>query len=67
MVKIILLGDFPGASDSKESAHNVGDLDLIPMSGRKWQPTLVFLPGEFPWTEEPGRLQATVVESETTE
>ena len=25
--------------------------------GRKWQPTPVFLPGESPWTEEPGRLQ----------
>ena len=25
---------------------------------RKWQPTPVFLPGEFPWTEEPGRLQS---------
>ena len=24
---------------------------------RKWQPTPVFLPGESPWTEEPGRLQ----------
>ena len=24
---------------------------------RAWQPTLVFLPGESPWTEEPGRLQ----------
>ena len=24
---------------------------------RKWQPTPVFLPGEIPWTEEPGRLQ----------
>ena len=23
---------------------------------RKWQPTLVFLPRESPWTEEPGRL-----------
>ena len=23
---------------------------------RKWQPTPVFLPGESPWTEEPGRL-----------
>ena len=22
---------------------------------RVWQPTLVFLPGEAPWTEEPGR------------
>ena len=25
---------------------------------RKWQPTPVFLPGEFPWTEEPGGLQS---------
>ena len=23
---------------------------------RAWQPTLLFLPGESPWTEEPGRL-----------
>ena len=26
---------------------------------RAWQPTPVFLPGEFPWTKEPGRLQST--------
>ena len=25
---------------------------------RVWQPTAVFLPGESPWTEEPGRLQS---------
>ena len=25
---------------------------------RKWQPTPVFLPGEAPWTEEPGGLQS---------
>ena len=24
----------------------------------KWQPTSVFLPGEYPWTEEPGGLQS---------
>ena len=24
---------------------------------RAWKPTPVFLPGEFPWTEEPGGLQ----------
>ena len=23
-----------------------------------WQPTPVFLPGEFPWSEKPGRLQS---------
>ena len=30
---------------------------------RAWQPTLVFLPGEFPWTEEPAVLQAGVTKS----
>ena len=25
---------------------------------KKWQPTPVFLPGESPWTEEPGELQS---------
>ena len=25
---------------------------------RAWQSTPVFLPGEFPWTEEPGGLQS---------
>ena len=51
----------PGASDSKESACNAGDVVLIPGSGRS--------PGErngnpfqclawkIPWTEEPGMLQ----------
>ena len=42
---------FPGGSDGKESACNVGDPGLIPGSGRfpwrrKWHPTPVFLPGE---------------------
>ena len=38
---------FPGGSDGKESACNVGDLGLIPGLGRrKWQATLVFLPGK---------------------
>jgi len=43
---------FPGGSDGKESACNVGDLGSIPRLGRftwrrAWQPTPVFLPGEF--------------------
>ena len=43
---------FPGGSDSKESACNAGDLGLISGSEkipwrREWQPTPVFLPGEF--------------------
>ena len=25
---------------------------------KAWQPTPIFLPGESPWTEEPGRLQS---------
>ena len=39
------------------STRNVGDLGLIPWR-RAWQCTPVFLPGEFPWTEEPGELQS---------
>ena len=51
---------FPGGSDSKEYTCNVGDLGSISGLGRfpwrrAWQPTLVFLPGESPWTEEPDR------------
>ena len=58
----LLFRGFPSGSDGKESACNLGDLDLIPGSGRS--------PGEgngyplqyscwrIPWTEEPGRLQS---------
>ena len=54
---------FPGVSDGKESACKAGDLGSIPELGRfpwrwAWQPTPVFLPGESPRTEEPGRLQS---------
>ena len=53
---------FPGVSDTKESACNAADLSSIPQLGRSlgraWQPTPVFLSGEFPQTEEPGRLQS---------
>ena len=35
---------------------------------KAWQPSPAFLPGESPWTEEPGRLQSIVAEpTETTE
>ena len=42
---------------------NAGDVGLIPGSGRfpwrrKWQPTLIFLPGKFHGQEEPGGLQS---------
>ena len=46
----------------KNPPANAGDKSLIPGSGRSpggaGQPTPVFLPGESPWTEEPGRLQS---------
>ena len=47
----------------KASACNIQEtwvwsLGLEDPWGRKWQPTPVFLPGEIPWTEEPGRLQS---------
>ena len=42
---------FPGGSDGKESACDAGDLGSNPWLGRSpgegWQPTPVFLPGEF--------------------
>ena len=49
------MGGFPGGSDSKASAYNVGDPGSIPGFNpwvrkiswrRKWQPTPVFLPGK---------------------
>ena len=57
----ILWSFLPGGSDSKESTHDARDSSLSPGLGRslsrkwqlkiplsrKWQPTLVFLPGEF--------------------
>ena len=43
---------FPGGSDSKEPSCNAGELSSVPGWGRfpwrrKWQPTPVFLPGQF--------------------
>jgi len=51
----------PGGSDGKESACNVGNLSSIPGLGRSlgggaWQSPPVFFPGEYRWTEEPGKL-----------
>ena len=31
--------------------------------GRAWRPRQLFLPGEPPWTEEPGRLQSVRLQS----
>ena len=59
---ILVTFGFPGGSDGKESASNEGDI-FDPRVGKipwkkAWQPTPVFLPGESPWTEEPGGLQS---------
>ena len=58
---------FPGDSDGKETASNVGDPGSIPElgrspGGRAQQPTPVFLLGESPWTEEPGGLQSMLLQ-----
>ena len=58
----IFLG-FTGGWNGKGYICNAGDFGSIPGWGRfPWrrtlQPTSVFLPGESPWTEEPGRLKS---------
>ena len=65
----VFLG-FPSDVGGKEFACNVGDLVSIPglgrfPGGRAWQLTPVFLPGESPWTEEPGGLQSVGSQSQT--
>ena len=60
--KLYLMG-FPGGSDSKKNLPAMQRPGFDPWIGkapwrRAWQPTSVFLPGESPWTEEPGRLQS---------
>ena len=56
---------FPGDTVVKNLPANAGDASdgFNPWVGkifwsRKWQPTLVCLPGKIPWTEEPGGLQS---------
>ena len=52
---------FPGGSDSRESACNVGELGLIHELGRSLEKGTAthssVLAWRTPWTEEPGRLQ----------
>ena len=49
---------FPGGTVVKNPSANAGDAGLMPGLGRltwrrTWQSTLVFLPGKFPWIEDP--------------
>ena len=62
ILPIISHQGFPGGSDGKESACNVGDLGSIPELGkspgeRNGYP-LQYHSWDSPWTEEPGRLQS---------
>ena len=54
---------FPGGSDGKETACNVGDLGSIPGSGRPLEEGRAahssLLAWRIPWAEKPGRLQST--------
>ena len=59
--------------DKKEDKHKVYSLgdylghcfQVAQRMRRAWQPTLIFLPREPPWTEEPGRLQSMGSQSQT--
>ena len=54
--------DFPGGTDGKASAYNVGDLGSIPGSEDLLEKEMAthssILAWKIPWTEEPGRLQS---------
>ena len=53
---------FPGGAEVKASACNVGDLGLIPGSGRSVEKEMAthssILAWRIPWTEELGGLQS---------
>ena len=53
---------FPGSSYGKESIWNVGDMDLVPGSGRSHGERngspLQYSCWRIPWTENPGMLQS---------
>ena len=51
-------GREPACQWSRHERHGLSPwIGKIPWR-RAWQPTSVFLPGESPWAEEPGRLQS---------
>ena len=62
------LGWFSQGASSKEPSYQRRRLERLRFdlwvgkiaSRRAWQPSLVFLPGESPWTEEPGGLLSRV-------
>ena len=58
----MLEGDFPGGSDSKESAYNAGDQGSIPGLEDPLEESMAthssILAERIPWTEEPGGLRS---------
>ena len=61
---------FPGGADGKRMCLQCGRSGFDPWFGkiswrRAWQPTPLLLPGESPWTEEPGGLQSVRSQSQT--
>ena len=64
----MIFGGFPGGSAGKESAYNAGDLGSIPGSGRfpgEGNTHTSILTWRMSWTEESGRLQSMVLQSQT--
>ena len=61
-ITAIQVYDFPGGSDGKASAYNVGDLGSIPGSEDPLEKEMAthssILAWRIPWTEEPGGLQS---------
>ena len=60
---IVFFPQWLSSNKSTSNAGTTGDSCFDPWMGkipwrRAWQPTPVFLPGESPWTEEPGGLQS---------
>ena len=59
-MSVPLLSGFPGGSDNKESAYNVGDLGSIPED--PWEKEMAtyssILAWRSPWTKEPGGLKS---------
>ena len=57
-----IFGSFPGGSDGKASACNVGDLGLMPGPGNSLEKEMathsITLTWKIPWMEEPGELQS---------
>ena len=62
MIHLTCLQGFPGDSDGKESACNVGDLGLIPGQEDTLENEMAtqssILAWRIPWAEERGRLES---------